>query len=270
MAADSSAHRADAPSSRPRPHTRRQPWILTYHSVTDPSDDPYGITVSPGRLDEQLSWLRSRRLTGVGVSELLAAEDAGRRGLVGLTFDDGYADFLDEALPVLREHGFRATVFVLPGRPGGVNAWDPLGPRKPLLTHDEVRRVAAAGMEIGSHGLYHRDLTALPDEELRRETVRSRELIGELTGSLPEGFCYPYGILDHRVSRAARSAGYGYACALAPGPLLSRFALPRTHISQADRGVRLWAKDLRHGLRQVAVPGAGSRAAGPVRTGGPQ
>ncbi|NEE30888.1 polysaccharide deacetylase family protein, partial [Streptomyces sp. SID7982] len=41
MAAESSAHRADARSSRLRPHTRRQPWILTYHSVTDPSDDPY-------------------------------------------------------------------------------------------------------------------------------------------------------------------------------------------------------------------------------------
>ncbi|MFD4128424.1 polysaccharide deacetylase family protein [Streptomyces globisporus] len=268
MAAESSAHRADARSSRLRPHTRRQPWILTYHSVTDPSDDPYGITVSPERLDEQLSWLRSRRLTGVGVSELLRTGASERRGLVGLTFDDGYADFLDEALPVLRKHGFRATVYVLPGRPGGVNEWDPLGPRKPLLTHEGVRRVAAAGMEVGSHGLYHRDLTGLSDQELRRETRDSRELIGDLTGSLPEGFCYPYGILDRRVTQAARSAGYGHACALSPGPLLSRFALPRTHISQADRGVRLWAKDLRHGLRQVGVPGAGPRAAAPVRAGG--
>ncbi|MEU5558528.1 polysaccharide deacetylase family protein [Streptomyces globisporus] len=268
MATESSAHRADARSSRLRPHTRRQPWILTYHSVTDPSDDPYGITVSPERLDEQLSWLRSRRLTGVGVSELLRTGASERRGLVGLTFDDGYADFLDEALPVLRKHGFRATVYVLPGRPGGVNEWDPLGPRKPLLTHEGVRRVAAAGMEVGSHGLYHRDLTGLSDEELRRETRDSRELIGDLTGSLPEGFCYPYGILDRRVTQAARSAGYGHACALTPGPLLSRFALPRTHISQADRGVRLWAKDLRHGLRQVGVPGAGPRAAAPVRAGG--
>ncbi|MEU5370175.1 polysaccharide deacetylase family protein [Streptomyces sp. NPDC005951] len=268
MAAESSAHRADARSSRLRPHTRRQPWILTYHSVTDPSDDPYGITVSPERLDEQLSWLRSRRLTGVGVSELLRTGAAERRGLVGLTFDDGYADFLDEALPVLRKHGFRATVYVLPGRPGGVNEWDPLGPRKPLLTHEGVRRVAAAGMEVGSHGLYHRDLTGLSDEQLRREARDSREMIGDLTGSLPEGFCYPYGILDRRVTQAARSAGYGHACALTPGPLLSRFALPRTHISQADRGVRLWAKDLRHGLRQVGVPGAGPRAATPVRAGG--
>ncbi|CAM5258709.1 polysaccharide deacetylase [Streptomyces badius] len=238
--------------------------------MTDPSDDPYGITVSPSASTSSCPGCAAGRLTGVGVSELLRAGASGRRGLVGLTFDDGYADFLDEALPVLRKHGCRATVFVLPGRPGGVNEWDPLGPRKPLLTHDDVRRVAAAGMEVGSHGLYHQDLTGLSDGELRRETADSRELIGDLTGSLPEGFCYPYGILDRRVTRAARRAGYGYACALTPGPLLGRFALPRTHISQADRGVRLWAKDLRHGLRQVAVPGAGSGRAVPVRAGGPR
>ncbi|MFF2536397.1 polysaccharide deacetylase family protein [Streptomyces cyaneofuscatus] len=270
MAADPSAPCADAPSSRLRPHTRRQPWILTYHSVTDTDDDPYGITVAPRRLGEQLAWLRSRGLRGVGVSELMRAHAAGRRDVVGLTFDDGYADFLREALPVLRVHGCTATVFVLPGRPGGVNAWDPLGPRKPLLTHDEIRRVAEAGMEVGSHGLLHQDLTTLADEELRQETVRSRELIADLTGTLPEGFCYPYGTLDRRVAEAVRVAGYGYGCALAPGPLLSRFALPRTHISQADRGVRLWAKDLRHGLRHGAVPGAGARTAAPVRAGGPR
>ncbi|MFJ4963952.1 polysaccharide deacetylase family protein [Streptomyces sp. NPDC088729] len=268
MAADPSAPGSGTAPPRPRPHTRRRPWILTYHSVADPRDDPYGITVSAERLGQQLSWLRSRKLTGVGVAELLRAEAAGRRGLVGLTFDDGYADFLGEALPVLREHGCTATVFVLPGRPGGVNDWDPLGPRKPLLTEEEIRRVAGAGMEVGSHGLLHRRLTALSDEELRHEVRYSRELIGELTGTPPEGFCYPYGTLDRRVLAAVRAAGYGYGCALEPGPPAGRYALPRTHVSQADRGVRLWAKDLRHGLRYGRVPGAGSRAASPSGAGG--
>lgn len=206
----------------------------------------------------------------MGVSELMRAHAAGRRGLVGLTFDDGYADFLrggaaGTAGPRLHRDGLRPA-----GTAGGVNEWDPLGPRKPLLTLDEIRRVAGAGMEVGSHGLLHQDLTELSDEELRHETVRSRELIGELTGVLPEGFCYPYGTFDRRVSAAVGSAGYGYGCALAPGPLISRFALPRTHVSQADRGVRLWAKDLRHGLRHGAVPGAGSRSGSPARAGGPR
>lgn len=70
MAADTSAPRAPAWPARTRP------WILTYHSVSDPTDDPYGITVSAGRLDEQLTWLRRRGLTGVGITALLRARSA--------------------------------------------------------------------------------------------------------------------------------------------------------------------------------------------------
>ncbi|MFB8117955.1 polysaccharide deacetylase family protein [Streptomyces sp. NPDC055962] len=241
-----------ADTSPPRARTLLRgswPWILTYHSVSDPTDDPYGITVSADRLDEQLTWLRRRGLTGVGIAALLRARAAGRRGLVGLTFDDGYADFVDEALPVLLAHGCTATVFVLPGRPGGSNTWDPLGPRRPLLTEEGIRTVAAAGMEVGSHGLLHQDLTALPGDELREETHGSRDALRRILGQPPAGFCYPYGTADRRVAESVRDAGYAYGCALVPGSLAGPLALPRTHVSQADRGARLRAKEVRHRLR---------------------
>ncbi|MFF2729447.1 polysaccharide deacetylase family protein [Streptomyces sp. NPDC058008] len=249
MATDTSPPRARALPFR------SQPWILTYHSVGDPADDPYGITVSAGRLDEQLSWLRRRGLTGVGIAELLRARAAGKRGLVGLTFDDGYADFVDEALPVLLAHGCTATVFVLPGRPGGSNVWDPLGPRRPLLTGEGIRTVAAAGMEVGSHGLLHRDLTELSDGELRQETHCSREALHRIVGEAPSGFCYPYGTADKRVVGSVREAGYAYGCALDPGALSGPLALPRTHVSHADRGARLRAKEVRHRLRHRSGAG---------------
>ncbi|MEK8142048.1 polysaccharide deacetylase family protein [Streptomyces sp. M10(2022)] len=175
--------------------------------MADPADDPYGITVSAERLDQQLTWLRRRRLTGVGIATLLRSPAAGRRGLVGLTFDDGYADFLHEALPVLRRHGCTATVFVLPGRLGGSNAWDPLGPRRALLSEEEIRTLAEAGMEIGSHGMRHQDLTELGDDELRLETHRSRDLVQHITGAAPQGFCYPYGTVSPRVIDSVRDAG---------------------------------------------------------------
>ncbi|MER8044887.1 polysaccharide deacetylase family protein [Streptomyces sp. NPDC094032] len=230
-------------------------WVAMYHSIADSPDDPYQVTVSPVRFARQLHWLGDRGLRGVSVRELLAAAAEGRaRGLVGLTFDDGYADFLDTAVPLLRRHGFTATVYVLPGRLGGDNAWDELGPRKPLLDEDGIRRAAAAGMEIGSHGLRHVDLVALADadpEGLAAETRHSRELIEDITGDPVDGFCYPYGTVDARVVRAVREAGYRHACAIDPGPLSSVFALPRVHVGEADTSRRLTAKRLLHPLRRT-------------------
>ncbi|MFI9171350.1 polysaccharide deacetylase family protein [Streptomyces lincolnensis] len=243
--------------TRPLPRTGPVPWVAMYHSVGDPTDDPYRITVTPDRLDAQLRWLRARGLTGVSVAGLLAARARGEgRGLVGLTFDDGYADFVEHALPVLERHGCGATLFVLPGRLGGDNAWDPLGPRKPLLTADGIRRAAAAeGVEIGSHGLTHVDLTRSDDTLLKSEVTESRAVLEELTGLPVEGFCYPYGTLDQRVVDAVREAGYRYACAIDPGPLNGPHALPRLHIGQNDTAVRLLLKYRLHRLRRRPVEG---------------
>ncbi|MFJ6568869.1 polysaccharide deacetylase family protein [Streptomyces sp. NPDC091292] len=214
-----------------------------YHSVSRTPDDPYRITVTPERLDDQLHRLRRRGLRAVAMTELLAARAAGSaRNLVALTFDDGYADFTEHALPILRRRGCGATLFVLPGRLGGDNAWDPLGPRKPLLCADGIRHAAAQGVEIGSHGLTHTDLTQADDATLRAETADSRARLRELTGQEIAGFCYPYGTVDARAIEAVRAAGYRYACAIAPGPLAGDLALPRVHIGQEDTGMRLELK----------------------------
>ncbi|MFJ8588589.1 polysaccharide deacetylase family protein [Streptomyces sp. NPDC093595] len=233
-----------------------RPWVAMYHSIDDTTDDPYQVTVSPARLDRQLRWLRDRGLRGVGVRQLLlyAARHGDTRGLVGLTFDDGYADFLEHAVPVLRRHECTATVFVLPGRLGGENDWDAHGPRKPLLGEEGVRRCAAAGMEVASHGLLHVSLPAARDAALDREVAHSREVLRTITGTAPEGFCYPYGHVDARVVRAVREAGYAYGCAVDPAPgLAGVFALPRVHIGQRDSAWRLHAKYRLHGVRRAPV-----------------
>lgn len=244
-------------------------WVAMYHSIADSPDDPYRLTVSPVRFARQLRWLGERGLRGVSVRELLAAAAEGRaRGLVGLTFDDGYADFVESAVPLLRRHGFTATVYVLPGRLGGDNAWDRLGPRRPLLDEDGIRRAAAAGMEIGSHGLRHVDLVELADgdgEALVAETRHSRELIEDITGDPVDGFCYPYGKVDARVVRAVRKAGYRHACAIDPGPLSGAFALPRVHVGEADTAWRLTAKRVLHPLRRRRPADVTPARRGPAR-----
>src|SRR5262249_20180626 len=152
----------------------RLPMVLMYHSVAEYDDDPYAITVHPARFAQQMRWLERRGLRGVAMRDLLDRPGSGR---VGLTFDDGYADFASNVLPVLARHGFTATVFVVAGRMGGQNDWDSEGPRKPLLTAAQTATLAAAGVEIGSHGLRHVRLSNLDDAELRTEIHESRAVL---------------------------------------------------------------------------------------------
>src|SRR5690242_9105391 len=75
------------------------PMVLMYHSVAPSHFDPHRATVSPQRFERQMRWLRGSRLRGVSMAELLDARDQRRaRGLIGLTFDDGYRDFFTYAM----------------------------------------------------------------------------------------------------------------------------------------------------------------------------
>jgi peptidoglycan/xylan/chitin deacetylase (PgdA/CDA1 family) len=225
------------------------PWILMYHSVDTYQEDPYLVTVSPERFARQMAWLARNGLRGVSVCELLEAHAAGRSdGLVGLTFDDGYADLPRQALPVLERHGFTATAYVVAGRLGGHNIWDE-GPRKRLLSAEQIRRLAGAGIEIGCHSMYHRSLPGLSREALFQETRSSRERLEDVVERPVTGFCYPYGALDQPAVDAVRAGGYEYATAIEHGPLTSRWALPRSYVGERDNGLRLRAKQARHRMR---------------------
>jgi peptidoglycan/xylan/chitin deacetylase (PgdA/CDA1 family) len=249
------------------PARQRQPIVLMYHSVAPAAEDPYQVTVSPHRFGQQMRWLYRRGLRGVSMAELLDARhrqcDA---GLVGLTFDDGYVDFVRYALPVLQRHGFSATAFVIAGKLGGSNNWDPLGPRKPLMTASQVRTAAAAGIEIGSHGLRHVSLNQTTDLALAREQKLSRKILQDITGSPVNGFCYPYGHLCSRVVEGAEAAGYDYACATGASGLTGRYAIPRVYVGESDGPARLRAKLLRQRLTSANAATAKGREAGLRRT----
>lgn len=222
------------------------PLVLMYHSIGPTGDDPYQVTVSPGRLAAQLALLSRLGLRGCSMRELLAAPGPRK---VGLTFDDGYRDFATTALPLLTAHGFTATVYALAGRLGGDNGWEETGPRKPLLTAAELRAVAAAGMEIGSHGLLHRHLTSLTAPDLKAETGESRAVLENRLQVPVTGFCYPYGDCGPRELDAVSAAGYTYAAAVGAPALPRQFAFPRTYAGEKDTAARLAAKYVRHLVR---------------------
>ncbi|MFF4383364.1 polysaccharide deacetylase family protein [Kitasatospora sp. NPDC001547] len=225
-----------------------------YHSVAVEKEDPYRLTVSPERFAEQIAWLHRRGRRGVSVRELMRARALGRDdGLVGLTFDDGYADFARYAVPILQAYGFTATAYVVADLLGRDNDWDTEGPRKKLLTVQEVTELAAAGWEIGSHGLGHQALPGLPAEALAVQARESRRLLEEAVGGPVTGFCYPYGAVDLPAALAVRDAGYDHACAIAHSPLTGRFALPRCYVGDRDGAWRLRAKRGRHRWRDVVT-----------------
>ncbi|MFI6299106.1 polysaccharide deacetylase family protein [Nonomuraea sp. NPDC050790] len=224
--------------------TRQQ--VLMYHSVDDFDEDPYLITVRPARFAAQMAWLARRGLRGVSMRDLLRAQAEGTaRRLVGLTFDDGYADFAAHALPVLQSHGFTATVFAVTGHLGGDNAWDPFGPRKPLMTAGQLRQVAGQDIEVASHTRTHLSLAGAPTGDLYHEVKTSRTDLEEILGQEVIGLAYPYGHADREAVEAVRAAGYTYACGIKPAEA-DPLCLPRTHVSEADQRLRLSVKRALH------------------------
>jgi peptidoglycan/xylan/chitin deacetylase (PgdA/CDA1 family) len=224
---------------------RDTPMIFMYHGVADVDEDPNQLCVSPARFAGQMAWLARRGLRGVGIAELVDAMRAGRqRGLVGLTFDDGYTNVLETALPVLRQHGFGATAYIISDRLGGTNEWDQ-GPTWQLMTGDQVRELAAAGIEIGSHAATHMRLAGASPAQLTAEISESRTSLGALLGTEIRGFAFPYGSMDAASRQAVRDAGYEYACAVeASTAEIGLMALPRLYVGEQDDPRRMTVKRL--------------------------
>jgi peptidoglycan/xylan/chitin deacetylase (PgdA/CDA1 family) len=227
------------------------PPVLMYHSISPSTEpDPHRLRVHPSRLDRHLRLLHRLGLRGVSLGELLQARERGpAAGLVGLTFDDGYVDFLDHAVPLLERHGMSGTVYIVAGHLGGENAWDD-GPRLDLMTADQVRAVAAAGLEVGSHTMSHPRLAGAEPATLFAEIGESRRVLQEVLQADVAGFCYPYGSYDDAAADAVEAAGYDHACVTGDYVPGDRFTLPRCYVSPQDTRAHLVARLARHHVRQ--------------------
>jgi peptidoglycan/xylan/chitin deacetylase (PgdA/CDA1 family) len=217
-----------------------------YHAIGSSAHDPNQLFTSPERFEAQMRYLKQHGMQGVSVRELVRRVNSGNsEGLVGLTFDDGYKDFLTAAVPVMEKFHFTATVFAVAGMLGRENDWahtyNPR-PRLKLLTAEELRAVAERGMEVGSHSMTHPKLPALAVEQLEKEIRESLQVLSEILGEAVEGFCYPYGSLNSAALRSVSLAGYGYACAWSTHIESSVYELPRIPVSERDARSRFAAK----------------------------
>lgn len=187
--------------------------ILMYHNIGEPPEGARlrALYVRTGAFGRQMWLLKLLGYKGLSMSEAmpyLRGEKSGRVAVI--TFDDGYLDTLEQALPILNTFGFSATCYFVSRRTGQYNDWDAvaLNVQKKLMTDDQVKAWHAAGMEVGAHSRTHPRLSKCTDEELKTELAGSKADLEALTGAPVTQFCYPYGDLDARVAGAVRSAGY--------------------------------------------------------------
>jgi peptidoglycan/xylan/chitin deacetylase (PgdA/CDA1 family)/glycosyltransferase involved in cell wall biosynthesis len=176
--------------------------VLLYHHVGPPQPGTLSsLTVSPQRFERHVRWLVRRGYQGICPADWLRWCHEGKglpRKPVLLTFDDGYADLVEYALPVLRRYGFGAAVYIVTGQVGGTNAWDEAqgsGTFR-LMTAEQIRYWATQGIEFGAHGRTHADLRTLTSEKLKEEILGSKSDLSSLLGSRVASFAYPYGFYN--------------------------------------------------------------------------
>ena len=190
--------------------------ILAYHSL-DKSGSV--ISLSPEIFRYQMEFLHSRGYRVYTVSKYIKFIKEGgeiTRPAVVLTFDDGFANFLTAAAPVLREYGYRGTIYVPANFIGRRSDFTSLVDLT-ILSGNEIRHLSEEGFEIGSHSLSHSNLTALALDQARNEVVRSKEILEDLTGKEVRTFCYPRGDYNREIVELVKAAGYQSAVSLRPG-----------------------------------------------------
>ncbi len=219
--------------------------ILFYHRVAAERDE---LSVQPRAFTAQMEHLRAEGYRVVDVLEAAALLDAppSPHRVVGLSFDDGYADIARHALPVLERLGFRASVFVATGTIDGAAPLTWYRTPPPLLSWPDIARLDAdSAFSFEAHTVTHPNLMALSDDAARAEISGSRDQLEDRLGRAVHGFCYPAGLLGRRERDLVAGAGFDVATTCEPGvntAATDRLALRRMQIDARDGAVDFRAK----------------------------
>lgn len=201
---------------------RPRTTVLLYHRVSDDARDCF--TVGIEQFDRHMDYVR-RACDVVSIEDVVAGNlpRNARRPAVCVTFDDGYLDNYEHAVPILLKHGIPAAFFVSTGIIGTDRAFPhdcrQGMPAIPVMSWDHLRRMKAEGFIIGSHSVSHIDCAAEPEEIVRKELGQSMAELQTRLGLPDVMFAYPYGGQEHMTParlELVKRAGYS-ACLSAYG-----------------------------------------------------
>lgn len=234
--------------------------VLMYHSV--PSSGPGGRLAVPYRLlDRQWRALMEEGWILRGLTEALTIWRVDKTArIVGLTFDDGYADLL-RVLDLLAKHKARATAYIPTSHPEQYRISGKSDPH--WLSWSQISSLPPDMVEVGSHAHLHRPLDVLRQEDLDHEISYSRSMLAARAGVETISFCYPNGYSSPRVRRAVSAAGYANACIVGrqlADPHGDPYKVPRLQVTSEhdEAGIVSLARSGEPGLvpplKRVAYP----------------
>jgi peptidoglycan/xylan/chitin deacetylase (PgdA/CDA1 family) len=233
----------------------RRVVALCYHSV-----DPHlRASIAPDLFRAHLEWL-NEHCAIVPFDQLVAVASDPQsvtRPVVALTFDDGYADNFEQALPILAATQTPATFFVtagfVDGDPNVVNRMRTLRrvAQVRAMSWDQLRELRSAGFAVGSHTYSHANLASLSAADAANEIERSKAILEEHLDAPVPLFAYPWGRprrhftaeTEHLVAKA----GHTDAAAVLFRPVepsVDRLAIPRFFVAAGD-GIRTLEQKVR-------------------------
>jgi peptidoglycan/xylan/chitin deacetylase (PgdA/CDA1 family) len=191
--------------------------ILTYHRFAENCSSP--LCMPAGTFERQMRYLKDNGYHVITAEELLAFLEYRQqlpRKSVLITMDDGYRSVYDIAYPILQKYGFKATLFVYTSF---------VGVSKMAITWDQLKQMKAHGFTIGSHTIYHSDLTQPKEDETEKEYLArikdelfgSKRIIDKKIGQNTYFLAYPFGYYDQRSIQIAKQAGYKIAMSVKRG-----------------------------------------------------
>ncbi len=218
--------------------------ILMYHYVSTPPEGADAIrrdlSVTPAQFEDHLAYLRQAGYETITMTELAYAL-SGHTTLppkpIILSFDDGYRDNYENAFPLLRKYGYTGIFFVFTQVIDTYNV--------SYLTWEMVQEMHQAGMEFGSHGYRHYDLSGRDVDFLVYEILGSKEAIEARIGEPVRFFSYPSGRYDELTIRVVESANFWGAVTTQWGALQSfddRFEMHRIRVRGNDTPAELAEK----------------------------